>query len=46
MARVKHYLTTNVAETTQDSPYSELRIREYDYPADQLFLLLEASVGE
>lgn len=46
MARVKHYLTTNIAETTQDSPYPELRIREYDYPADQLFSLLEASVVE
>ncbi len=46
MARVKHYLTTNVAETTQDSPYPELRMREYDYPTDQLFSLLEASVAE
>ena len=46
MARVRHYLTTNIAETTQDSPYPELRTREYDYPTDQLFSLLEASVAE
>jgi uncharacterized protein (DUF1499 family) len=46
MARVQHYLTTNVAETTQDSAYPELRMREYDYPTDRLFSLLEASVAE
>lgn len=46
MARVQHYLTTNVAETTKDSPYPELRMKEYDYPADQFFSLLEASVAE
>ena len=46
MARVQHYLTTNVAETVQESPYPELRMREYDYPTDQFFSLLEASVDK
>jgi len=44
--RLKHYLTTNVAETVDVSPYPELILREYDSPKDPLFSLLEASVAK
>jgi Protein of unknown function (DUF1499) len=42
--RLKHYLTTNVAETVDASLYPELIMREYDFPKEHLFSLLKASV--
>ena len=42
--RLQHYLMTNVAETVHESPYPELDIREYRYPTDQFFSLLEVSM--
>jgi hypothetical protein len=36
-ARLFTYLNTNVAETTEDSPYAELRLRRYDAPPSLLF---------
>ena len=44
--RLQHYLVTNVAETVHESPYPELNIRDYRYPTDQFFSLLEASVDK
>lgn len=46
MSRLQHYLSTNVAETTDVSPFPELVIREYYVPIDTLFSLLERSVTE
>ena len=46
VARLQHYLTTNVAETVKTSVYPELVIREYDYPTDIFFSLLEISVAK
>lgn len=37
VARLVRYLTTNVAETTADSPFPELRTRRYDAPPGLLF---------
>lgn len=37
VARLQTYLTTNVAETSPDSPYPELRQPRYTAPADLLF---------
>ena len=43
VTRLRHYLTTNVAETAKTSSYPELVMREYDYPTDDFFSLLEIS---
>ncbi len=40
--RLKHYLTTHVAETTLDATYPELRMAVYPVSADRLF----QAVGE
>jgi hypothetical protein len=37
VARLFTYLNTNVAETAEDSPYAELRLRRYDAPPALLF---------
>ena len=42
--RLQQYATTNVAETTVESTYPELVLRAYDFPAEQLFKLLQVSV--
>ena len=44
--RLHHYTTTNVAETTAESIYPELILREYDASADELLKLLQASVNK
>ena len=44
--RLHQYTTTNVAETTAESTYPELILREYDLPAEQLFKILQASVNQ
>ncbi len=44
MQRLRHYLSTNVAETVDESNYPELVIRQFPYPADRFFLLLSTSV--
>ncbi|MEE9160264.1 MAG: DUF1499 domain-containing protein [Gammaproteobacteria bacterium] len=46
VTRLQHYLSTNVAETTDVSSYPELVIREYHYPKDTFFSLLETSVAK
>lgn len=43
--RLHHYLTTNVAETTDQSSYPELLIQEYHHPIDSFFLVVEESVN-
>jgi len=42
--RLYQYITTNVAETTENSTYPELILREYDLPAEDFFKILEVSV--
>ncbi len=44
--RLQQYTTTNVAETTAESIYPELILREYDHPADELFKILQGSVNK
>jgi uncharacterized protein (DUF1499 family) len=44
--RLQQYTTTNVAETTTESTYPELTLREYDLPAEQLFKMLQVSVNQ
>jgi len=44
--RLQQYTTTNVAETTAESIYPELTLREYDLPADELFKILQVSVTQ
>ena len=44
--RLQQYATTNVAETTVESIYPELILREYDHPAEQLFEKLQTSVNK
>lgn len=44
--RLQQYTTINVAETTAESIYPELILREYDHPADELFKILQASVNK
>ena len=46
VTRLQHYLSTNVAETVKTSPYPELIMREYHYPIDTFFSLLETSVAK
>ena len=46
MKRLHQYMTTNVAETTAESIYPELILREYDLPAEELFKILQASVNK
>ena len=43
--RLQQYATTNVAETTAESTYPELVLREYDLPSEVLFKMLQASVN-
>lgn len=43
-ARLKTYLTQNVAETSPDSPYPELRLAPFQVPADTLYQALEPAV--
>jgi hypothetical protein len=35
--RLSTYLNTNIAETTEDSPFAELRLRRYEAPDGLLF---------
>lgn len=44
--RLHQYTTTNVAETTAESTYPELVLREYDLPAEELFEKLQTSVNK
>lgn len=44
--RLHQYITTNVAETTAGSTYPELILREYDFPAEELFKMLRVSVNK
>jgi len=44
--RLHQYITTNVAETTTESIYPELILREYDLPIEELFNILQASVNK
>jgi len=44
--RLHQYITTNVAETTENSTYPELILREYDLPAKDFLKILEASVNK
>lgn len=44
--RLHQYATTNVAETTAESTYPELVLREYDLPTEDLFKLLQTSVNQ
>jgi len=44
--RLHRYTTTNVAETTAESTYPELVLREYDLPAEELFEKLQTSVNK
>ena len=46
VTRLQHYLSTNVAETVKISAYPELVMREYHYPTDTFFSLLETSVAK
>jgi len=46
LKRLHQYITTNVAETTTESIYPELILREYDLPAEELFKILQASVNK
>jgi len=46
MKRLHQYMTTNVAETTAESIYPELILREYDLPAEELFKILQASANK
>jgi hypothetical protein len=42
--RLSTYLNTNVAETTPDSPFPELRLRRYDAPPALLFEIARKAV--
>jgi uncharacterized protein (DUF1499 family) len=42
--RLSTYLNTNVAETTQDSPFPELRLRRYDAPPALIFDIARKAV--
>ena len=42
--RLSTYLNTNVAETTQDSPFPELRPRRYDAPPALIFDITRKAV--
>jgi uncharacterized protein (DUF1499 family) len=42
--RLSTYLNTNVAETTQDSPFPELRLRRYDAPPALIFEIARKAV--
>jgi uncharacterized protein (DUF1499 family) len=42
--RLSTYLSTNVAETTQDSPFPELRLRRYDAPPALIFDIARKAV--
>jgi len=44
--RMYQYTTTNIAETTAESIYPELILREYDLHAEELFNMLQASVNQ
>lgn len=44
--RLHQYMTTNVAETTVGSTYPELILREYEFQAEELFKMLQASVNK
>src|SRR5262245_17519517 len=37
MTRISTYLNTNVAETTENSPFPELQLRRYEAPEGLLF---------
>ena len=37
LTRLKTYLTTNIAHTSEDHPFPELRTQKYDVPADALY---------
>ena len=42
--RLSTYLNTHVAETTQDSPFPELRLRRYDAPPALIFDIARKAV--
>jgi len=44
--RLRQYITTNVAETSAESTYPELILREYHLPAEELLKILQASVNK
>ena len=44
--RLSTYLNTHVAETTLDSPFPELRTRNYSVPADTLYSKVKEAVGQ
>ena len=44
--RLYQYTTTNISETTAESIYPELILRDYDLPAEEFFEMLEASVSQ
>lgn len=44
--RLHQYATTNIAETSADSTYPELVLREYQLPSEELFKILQASVNQ
>ena len=44
--RLHQYITTNVAETSAESTYPELILREYHLPTEELFKMLQASVNQ
>jgi uncharacterized protein (DUF1499 family) len=44
--RLRQYATTNVAETTAESTYPELVLREFDLPSEELYKKLQASVNQ
>ena len=46
VARLRHYLSMNVAETTDVSLFPELVIREYQYPSDAFYSLVETSIAQ
>ncbi len=44
LARLSTYLSTNVAETKEDSPFPELRPRRYEAPPELLFDVVRRAV--
>jgi uncharacterized protein (DUF1499 family) len=44
--RLSTYLNTHVAETTEDSPFAELRLRRYEAPDGLLFDIVRRAVLE
>lgn len=46
MTRLLTYLNTNVAETTEDSPFAELRLRRYAAPEGLLFDLARRAMQD